>query len=131
MAVNNDQPNSTEQLRLPDSGHTARFPWDGLKVTLDGLGRPFTQQSSVLSQPTEHQNKRGEPEPGRERGTEEEPSESLKIDSDQRIRAHSDSETKESYSSNSNMDSTQELRDIKNHLESLLSKKVTVPLRII
>ena len=47
------------------------------------------------------------------------------------IRAHSDSETKESYSSNSNMDLTQELRDIKNHLESLLSKKVTVPLRII
>ena len=34
------------------------------------------------------------------------------------IRADSDSETKESYSSNSNMDSTQELRDIKNRLES-------------
>ena len=43
---------STSQIQLSN--------WDSWTRTIDGLAGLWTQQSSVLSQPTEHQNKRGE-----------------------------------------------------------------------
>ena len=68
---------STSQIQLSN--------WDSLdsdhSLGPDCIGRPWTEQSSVLSQPANWASKQKRWAGPRERGTE--PSESLKIDSDQ------------------------------------------------